>query len=280
LRALRALRAAATCVGLARQGTQTYGVPAADVLWALPWLGLILGLAWSAVFAVAWRLFGEYPVGLRLVPDLAVVIADLLLTSCFTMAGVRMLESLASRDDSLLNNHRKDITAAGVLAAIVLILVTYATLLAIPKGIEWWPADWRRHLHWMYPRPIFRPLVVMPMWACWSMVLAAGIGRARPEPIGAPNLLDKLAGQATPSHIFLGFLPAALLTAVYASRDKNPAIGFGIALVVFLCVYVAAMAAALRWRGQTGVTILAAGLVGRVAFVLCWLFIGRVLHGW
>ena len=217
-------------------------------------------------------------------------------------------ESLTYRDDRLLDNRRRDITAVGVFAAIVLVLAAYVTLLAIPKGVEWWPADWRHHLHWMYPRPVFRPLLLMPIWMCWSMVLAAGMGRARAqsqagidprtvnEVAGDPSQesagvsgtagrgtqgpASRLAGQATPAQIFVGFLMAAAFTAIYASRDKNLVIGLGVALVVFLCAYIAAMAAALRWRGQNAVTILATGLAGRTAFVLCWLFVGRALHGW
>lgn len=277
-RALHALWAAWTCIG--PSPATTPATSASDVLWALPWLGMIVGVVWTVLFAGAWRTFGEYPAGLRLVPVLVIVAADLVLTGSFLIAGVRIIESLAYQDDGLLSTSRKDITIVGVLAVVVLVLTTYATLLAIPKGVEWWPADWRHHLHWAYPRPIFRPLLLMPIWACWSMVLAAGIGRARMEQPADARPLDRLAGQATPSHIFAGFLPAAVLTAVYASRDKNLVIGLGVAWVVFVCVYVAAMALALRWKGQTGVTILATGLIGRMAFMLCWLFIGRVMHGW
>lgn len=323
-RAVRALWGAWMCVGSSRG--KVPAVPVGDVLWALPWVGLILGLGWTALFAVAWRLFGEYPVGLRLVPVLLVVAADLSVTGRFSMAGVRVIESLAYRDDHLLRP-RRDITAVGTIAAVVLVLATYAMLLAIPKGIEWWPADWRHSLHWMYPRPVFRPLLLVPVWACWSMVLAAGMGRARRPETGelgtkqgetaaadaetrgrkdaekrrvaclergdghedresalvqqsADGPAGLLAGRATPAQIFVGFLPAAVLTAIYASRDKNLVIGLGVALVVFLCAYVAAMATALRWRGQNGMTILATGLAGRTAFLLCWLFIGRALHGW
>ncbi len=292
------LWAAWACIGPIRPGPLARTAPAGDVLWALPVLGLVQGVLWTVLFAGAWRIFGEYPVGLRLVPVLVLLLADLFMAGRFTMAGVRAVETLAYHDDALLSSRRRDITAIGTIAAVVIVLATYALLLAIPKGIEWWPADWRHHLHWMYPRPIFRPLLLVPMWTCWSMVLAAGTGRAllRPrdtdDPIDVSSTVDdesqpemhdpasNLAGRATPAQIIIGFLPAMVLTAVYASRDMNMVIGMGVSLVVFLFAYLAAMAAALRWRGQTGITILAAGLVGRMAFLACWLFIGRALHGW
>ena len=287
-RALRALWAAWTCVGPVRAGSVGQAVPVGDVLWALPWLGVLLGIAWTILFAGTWRVFGESLTGLRLVPALAVLLGDLVLTGRFLMAGVRATEALALGDDDRLDCRRPDITAVGAIAAIALVLGTYVLLLAIPKGIEWWPADWRHHLHWAYPRPIFRPLVLAPAWTCWAMVLAAGMGRAKAGTEdgadaggrGGNELLDRLAGQAVPSQIFLGFVPAAVISAIYASRDGNLVIGLGVALIVFVCVYATAMAASLRWRGQNGVTILAAGLVGRAAFLLCWLFLGRALHGW
>lgn len=280
MRAFHALWAAWTCIGPARPSPAAMALPPRAILWALPWLGLILGLVWTLLFAGAWRTFGEYPAGLRLVPMLAVVLTDLLLTGRITMAAVRVIESHIYNDENLLQPRRRDITSVGVFAAVSLILATFVLLVAVPKGIEWWPADWRQHLHWVYPRPIFRPLVLMPMWACWSMVLAAGIGPARPADSDAPAPLDRLAGRATPGQIFAGFLMPAALTAVYASRDMNLVIGLGIALVVFVSVYIAAMTFALRWRGQTGTTLLATALTGRLAFILCWLFVGRALHGW
>lgn len=274
-RGLLALWAAWAAIGPVRASRP---VPAADLLWALPGLGLLLGLVWTGIFAAAWRMFGEYS-SLRLVPVLAIVVADCLLSGRFLMAGVRATESLASRDDRQLSMSRPEILAVGAVAAGLLVLVLYGLLLAVPTGIEWWPSDWRWHLRRLYPRPVFRPLVLMPLWACWGMVLASGIGRARGSAEG-DDPAGLIAGQATPRQIFLGFLPAAAISAVYCSHDGNLVIGLAVSLVVFLCVYVTAMAAALRWQGQCAVTILLSGLVGRTAFLLCWLFISRAVHGW
>ena len=267
-------------VAWASVGPVTAGrvVPASDILWALPWLGLLLGFAWTVIFAGAWRMFGEYG-SLRLVPVLAIVVGDCLLSGRFLMAGVRATESLASRDDRQLSMSRPEIYAIGAVTAALLLLVLYGLLLAVPTGVEWWPTGWRWHLRRLYPRPVFRPLVLMPLWACWGMVLASGIGRARGDAEGE-DPAGRIAGQATPRQIFLGFLPAAAISAVYCSRDGNLVIGLAISLVVFVCVYVTAMAAALRWRGQNAVTILVSGLVGRTAFLLCWLFVSRAVHGW
>jgi hypothetical protein len=253
-------------------------VPASDILWALPWLGLLLGLVWTVIFAGAWRMFGEYG-SLRLVPVLAIVVADCLLSGRLLMAGVRATESLASRDDRQLSMARPEILAVGAVAVALLLLVLYGLLLAVPTGIEWWPAGWRWHLRRLYPRPVFRPLVLMPLWACWGMVLASGIGRARGDAEG-DDPAGRIAGQATPRHIFLGFLMPAVISAVYCSRDGNLVIGLAISLIVFVSVYVSAMAASLRWRGQNAATILLSGLVGRTAFLLCWLFVSRAVHGW
>lgn len=278
-RILRACWAAWAAFGPVRPGPLGQAVPASDVLWALPWLGFGLGIVWTVLFASAWRMFGEYD-GLRLAPVLAVVVGDCLLSGRFLMAGIRAVESIANRDDRQLNLSRTEICAVGVVAAIALVLVLYSLLLSVPTGVEWWPTGWRWHLRRLYPRPVFRPLVLMPLWACWSMVLASGIGRARADAAEDSDPAGRIAGKASPRQIFLGFVPAALASAIYCSRGGNLVIGLAVSLIVFLCVYVAAMAAALRWNGQSAVTILLAGLVGRTAFLLCWLFIGRAVHGW
>jgi hypothetical protein len=268
----------ASC-GPVRPGPLGQAVPARDILWALPWLGLGLGWVWTVAFASAWRMFGEYA-GLRLVPVLAIVVADCLLSGRFTLAGVRAVESLAGGKKQRLEMSRTDITIVGVLAAVVLVLALYGLLLAVPTGVEWWPGGWRWHLRRLYPRPVFRPLILMPMWACWAMVLACGIGRAGSDAPQSNDPAGRIAGRATLGQVFLGFLPAAILSAVYCSRSGNVVIGLGVSLVVFVCVYVAAMLAALRWNGQSAGTILLAGLVGRTSFLLCWLFVGRAVHGW
>jgi hypothetical protein len=278
-RVFRGLWAAWASCGPVRPGLFGQAVPARDILWALPWLGLGLGWVWTVLFASAWRMFGEYG-GLRLVPVLTIVVADCLLSGRFIIAGVRAVEALADREDRQLRMSRSDIGMVGALAAVVIVLVLYGLLLAVPTGVEWWPGGWRWHLRRLYPRPVFRPLVLMQMWACWSMVLACGIGRARPDAADDADPAGRIAGKATLRQIFLGFLPAAILSAVYCSRSGNVAIGLGVSLVVFVCVYVTAMLAALRWNGQSAGTILLAGLVGRTSFLLCWLFMGRAVHGW
>ncbi len=240
---------------------------------------MILGLIWTVLFAGAWRMFGEYA-SLRVVPVLAVVVGDCVLSGRFVLAGIRMSESLACRDDRRLETSRTDICVYGVLAAVVLVLALYGLLLAVPTGVEWWPSGWRWHLRRLYPRPVFRPLVLMPLWACWSMVLAAGIGRARVQATSQKDPAERIAGQGSPRQIFLGFVPVAVISAIYCSRDGNWIIGLAISLAVFVSVYVTAMATALRWNGQSATTILVSGLVGRMVFLLSWLFVGRAVHGW
>lgn len=71
-----------------RPGPVSAAVPAGDVLWALPCLGLGLGLLWTVIFAATWKLFGEYG-SLRLIPALSIVVADCLLSGRLLMAGVR-----------------------------------------------------------------------------------------------------------------------------------------------------------------------------------------------
>jgi len=252
-------------------------------LWALLAIGLILGILWTCVFAGAWRFFGERQ-GLRLVPALAVLVLDLLVSGRFLLAGVRVVEWLAGPDESRREGHRGGISVVGALAAALLVVGSYAILLALPRGVAWWPSDWRWHLRWVYPRPIFRSLVLMPIWACWSMVLAAGVGgRSKapaPDPAGTGEAAGRLAGKAGLRHIFGGFLPATCLTAIYCSRDGDLVVGLAVSLVVFVTVYVTAVAAARLCRGQNGTTLLFCGLVGRTAFVLAWLRIGWHVHGW
>jgi len=274
LRILRCLLAAWSVFGPARP---VLSVEPRDVLWALPAAGLALGVLWAWVFACTWRLFGEAQ-GLRIVPALAVLSFDLIVSGRLWVATVEVLSGFFGRFVSRSDADRTALVRSFLAALFV--LGGFALLLALPRGIAWWPSDWRWHLRWMYPRPIFRPLVLMPLWTCWGIVLASGVGGPSSEIRDDEDAASMLIGKARLRHIFGSFLLAVALTAIYCSKEGNLAIGVVVGLAVFVVVYSAAALLAFVRKGQTPSGLLTCGFLARSTFVLAWLIVARVVHAW
>ncbi|MCL2330465.1 MAG: hypothetical protein FWC56_04085, partial [Phycisphaerae bacterium] len=162
----------------------------------LPAWGLLIGIAYAVALAVAWWWLGEYQ-RIRLAPMAILLALD------FGWLGYRPLEAAArvllswrirgaapmpmlkipafanSADDHNSNNAMLNdaMSAIGplfrVVALIVLVvLVKYSLLISLPKGEVVWSADWREKLGLLYPSVIYRPLILMPIWGRWAVLLA------------------------------------------------------------------------------------------------------------
>ena len=153
----------------------------------------------------------------------------------------------------------------GVLAVAVLVALKLALWAAVPEGIAGWPADWRRYFNFLYPWPVFRPLILAPLWGRWALILASGVGRAAPGQGGAVTVpvRSSLSG-------VLGWLVAlTVLTAIYCGRHGQWMIGCIIGLAVLGCTFLFAVLTSRRFGGHTRASVYAAGLSSRQIYKAC-----------
>ncbi len=212
-------------------------------------------------------MFGEVG-GVRLMPALAVWLADVAVFGlAMLLAAARLADrwSVADLDEPARPN--RGLGLAGIYVLVVLATVKLALWAAVPEGIAGWPDNWRRYFNFLYPRPVFRPLILTPLWGRWALILASGIGRPAPKQGDPPEFAAGGTVRAT-----LGwFLVVLVITAVYCGRHGRWMIGGIIGLAVLGCTFVFAVAAARRFGGRTPTAIQAVGLVGEITFLVGYL---------
>jgi hypothetical protein len=241
------------------------------ITWIVP-LGLIIGLAWAGVFRLTWRLYGEVN-GLRLIPALAVVLLDVLLTARFMLLAPAML--VRARPDSPYMNESGDPAGdrldsewplrATMVAALTL-LTQWTLIVSIPQASPWWPApdDWRSWFNWLYPAPIYRPLILAPLWGRWAILLSSCIGKTAPN---VDRSTEALCARMTPGRVLVSGLLPLTLSCIYFSREKNFLVGGLIALVVVAASYASAVTLARYRGGQSRATIFATGQIAQIIFL-------------
>ncbi len=227
--------------------------------WFVP-LGLLIGIMYAIVFRVTWRWFGEYQY-IRFVPVACVLAIDI------AWGGYRLISAaaaVASRRDSD-NTAPRPLELPAAVTIVLIIILKYALLLSLPMGrqLEW--ARWRNLLGFLYPLVIYRPLILMPLWGRWAMVLAMGIGRTSP---GASGRLRSMAGGSRLRGTILWWLGCAALTVFYGSGTAGQ-LGRAvmIALGVLMVTYLVSFVLARRFGGQTESTVLVTGLAGEMSFL-------------
>jgi hypothetical protein len=239
----------------------------AAVWWFVP-LGLLMGLAWAGVFRVSWRAFGEVA-GLCPLSALAVVLLDVALLGYGRYWGLaRVVDGIETEDGASRRSSNELRSVRGILTLVVTVLATWTLIVALPKGPGYWPSDWREtwHLNELYPRPVFRPLILAPMWGCWAMLLAAIVGRARPEG-GAVGL----CAVVTPIVVLAGLFPVVGITTIYCSRRGNRLLGLIVGLIVLAVTHILSAIMGRRCRGQSMATLFAAGKAAELTFLLVYL---------
>ncbi len=237
--------------------------------WFVPW-GLLIGIIYAIVFSAGWRLFGEYH-RMRLVPTAVLLTVDL------AWFGRRLITGSAA-----LFTRRRDaddacaVAIGGVLAVLLIVLLKQALLLSLPYGARPQPADWRQHLGVLYPAPIYRPLILMPVWGRWAMMLAASMGRAAPA---ASSRTVRLTASMGLRAVGAGWVAAALLTFLYIPAPRLY-LGHAVLMAVGTLVasYFSAYLLGRRERGQTEDTILATGLAGELSFLLLYLAVASAIY--
>jgi len=237
-------------------------------------VGLLVGLLWVAVFRLSWWLYGETG-SIRVIPSLMVVLVECLLTGPFLALGLaRTVHVLTSDRPELATDDRlAPLSAVGTLVLCLTILCEYALILSIPHREGWWPSpdDWRSDFNFLYPRPIYRPLLLAPLWGRWGMLLAATIGQTARN---ADQTTIALNHAMTPGRLLRhAFLPV-VLTAIYCSRSRNYLTGVLIGILVFAVTYIVTVAIARRARGQSRQSLFAAAQIAQLAFLAiyraCW----------
>jgi cobalamin synthase len=236
----------------------------------LPFWGLAIGVLYAIIYRGAWKWFGEYQ-HLRLLPPVALLIAD------FGFFGYRPLAATVGLFDRRPPGASPDgLPLPAALALILIVLLKFAMLVVLPAGAVIWPADWRQHLGPLYPAVLYRPLVLMPLWGRWAMLLALCIGRVSPH---GSDRLRRMAAGARLTRIIGWWFLIALLTVAYSSATPyHLAYGVVISLAILLATYLASFALARRFGGQTETTVHAAGLIGELALLMFYLPVARYIY--
>jgi len=242
--------------------------------------GFVIGLAWAGGFRLVWRLYGETG-GLRIAPSLAIVLLESLFTGALLVLGLARATVVLSGPRSAAPSGLDSSTplpSVGVLVLFLVILTQFAMILTVRATPGWWPPpeDWRSHFNFMYPHPIYRPLLLAPIWGRWGILVAATIGRTAPRADILTTALNKSMG---PGRLLLHLAAPMLLTAIYCSRSRNYLTGALIGLLVFGVTYMAAVAFARRGDGQTRQSMYAAGQVAQVSFLIIYLGLWRLIDG-
>jgi hypothetical protein len=235
--------------------------------WFLLW-GLLIGIIYAGVFRVGWRCFGEYQY-IRFVPMALVLAADLGFCGYRLVWAAATVVSRRHNEGSIV----LPVTLAVLMTVLIIAMLKYAVLLSIPMGIPkpsiggiW---DWRQRLRILYPQPIYRPLILMPLWGRWAMMLAMSIGRAAPT---SPPRLQRMAAGLRLSVIMLYWLVCATLTTFYAPGSSGQiARGIMISMVIMVAAYGASFVLARCHDGQTESAVGATGLLAELVYLALYL---------
>ena len=239
-------------------------------------MGLLIGLCWAGSFRMTWRLYGETGT-LRVVPALTIVFLECLLTGPFLVLGLaRTAHVLAGTQPLLPNQDRAaPLSPVGTLVLAFVVLIQFGLILSIHNPPGWWPSpdDPRHYFNFMYPRPLYRPLLLAPIWGRWGILLAATIGRTANQTDGETLALNRMMG---PGRLVMHSVLPFFLTAVYCSRSRNIVIGIIIGLLVFVVTYVTTVAMARRGGGQTRQSLFAAGQIAQLTFLTVYRAFGLI----
>ncbi len=245
--------------------------------WIVP-IGLILGLVWVGAFRASWRLYGQAG-SLRLVPSLVVVLLECLATGPLLLLGLARTVSRWSEGGSDVRAESdRSATFPAILVLVAALLAQFVLISSLEDRSGWWPLpdDWRHHFNFLYPRPIYRPLILAPLWGRWGILLAASVGRpAR----GADAATIGLNSGMNPGRLLRQALLPLALTAIYCSRSRNYLTGVMIGMIVFGLTYLATVVLVRKGGGQNRDVLFAGGQVSQIAFLAVYRAFWRLIDG-
>lgn len=245
--------------------------------WLIP-LGLLIGLAWAGLFRVTWRVYGETG-SLRPMPALAIVLLECCFTGVYLILGfARAFQSLTGpRPVTRPVDNDAPFTQHTTLALCLLILAQFTLILSIPNETPWWPSsDWRARFNFIYPAPIYRPLILAPLWGRWGMLVAACVGRSART---ADPAIAAFSSAVRPVHLLAHAALPLVLSAIYCAREGNFLVGIKLGLLVFGVTYLASVVMARRGGGQTRSSIYAAAQIAQLATLAIHRAFWAEIHG-
>ncbi len=247
------------------------------ILW-----GLIYGIILSGAFAISWKCFGDIYFSersrLRLMPCISVLFVSCLLNFNQITGFGKLLDRLAGCCDiehsSDCNCNPYRIMLPGMLAILMLFLIKFSALLAMPYHAPWWPADWRRIFNRFYPQMHFRVLILMGIWGKMGFIIASSTGQT------AENIdnRSKFIRENSKIRSLLGNLVIVFsLTAIYFSSWRNRALGLLISFVIFVVIYLVSMIISWRLKGHDKYSMFACGELAEILLLLSYLAIAKFL---
>jgi hypothetical protein len=257
-------------------------VPALQARDPIPWIvpvGICTGILWAAIFRFTWRLYGE-TANLRIIPALAIVLLETLLTGPYLALGLARTVHLLTGNTPLRSEHdpAAPLSPIGTLMLCLTVLAQWVLIASVPTINPWYPMpqDWRSWFSFMYPAPIYRPLILAPLWGRWALLLAAGVGCMGKY---ADTQIVALSATLRPGRILKNAIIPLSLTAIYCSRDQNLLTGVIIGLLVFATTYAVAVLLARRGAGQSRQSLYAAAQFAQLSFLLFYRAFWRQIHG-
>lgn len=161
---------------------------------------------------------------------------------------------------------------------IVLLLLKYAMLLTLPIGAAVYPADWRQHMGPLWPGVIDRPLILMPLWGRWAIMLALIMGRSRPD---ATWRISVMGRGLSLRKVMPWWLAITVFTVLYvAPTGGHTAWAVLIGMSTILVGYLGAFLVARRQQGQDEYSVMAVGLLGEFVFLAAYLPVARLIYGY
>jgi len=264
-------------VGRGPSGVDAEAIGRAAV-WIVP-IGLAIGLLWVGAFRMTWRLYGE-TANMRVVPALTVVLMECLLTGPFLVLGLARTLHLLTGDRPLKAgpDPMAALSPAGTLFLILTVFSLWVLIVSIRDRAGWWPSesDPRHYFNFLYPRPIFRPLLLAPIWGRWGILLAVTIGRTAHH---ADQATIALVQAMSPGRLLRQALLPMILTSVYFSREHNRLLGVIMAMMVFGIAFLISVIMARRGGGQTRQSVFASGMIAQLAFLAIYRAFWPLIHG-
>lgn len=241
----------------------------------LPVWGLGIGFLYALAFGLCWRFFGEYQ-GIRWIPAAALLVTDMGLLGHRLLVGAAIL--------AVSRRHLSVLPIGAMLTVVLVAIFKFALFASLPIGI-WQSGSGGTGTNWgdvvsrlssLNPSPIYRPIILMPLWGRWAMLMALSIGRTAAN---SPERLRRMAGGSSISMIFSQWLLCTILTVIWCSGSSHhlarPVL---MALGVFIVTYLAGFVLAHRFKGQTEATIAATGLVGELWFLILYISLFNAIY--
>ena len=215
-------------------------------------VSLVWGLATVGIWAAAWKLFGE-PMG-RLMP--AVAVAEAFTLWPFRRALMGTVEILLGADSSL-----------RAMACSIFVLVLTLAMLSLQPDYYRRDAD----LHWVIAwfRPwvkIYRPLILMPLWGAWAMLITPQFCRPRPNTEPAVAAFAQSCRPVAAAAV-MGLLLAATITYF----NFLPWAQLAISGATIFAAIAAGMIFCRKTGGLTRRALLAANISTQMVFLLAYL---------